>query len=65
MLDSKEVENIRLQTSSHVGRILVLFVGNLRLVVEAVVAESLQLFAGRLFAFRRSVVVAKSAFTVC
>jgi hypothetical protein len=52
-------QNIRFQACSNVCRVLVLFFGDLGLVVEAVVAESLELFAGVFFAFGGGVGVAE------
>jgi hypothetical protein len=57
---SPVVSNIRFEACDHVGRVLVLLFGDLGLVVEALVAEGLELFAGVLFAFGSGVVVAES-----
>ena len=52
--------NIRLKASGNVCRVLVLLFRDLGLVVEALVTQSLELFACVLFAFGGGVVVAES-----
>ena len=55
-----KMSNVRFQTCSNVCRVLVLLRGDHGLVVEALVAQSLELFAGVLFAFGGGVGVAES-----
>jgi hypothetical protein len=52
-------QNIRLEAGGNVRRVLVLLLGDFRLVVEVLVAQSLELFARVLFAFGGGVVVAE------
>jgi hypothetical protein len=56
----EDCQNIRLEAGGNVCRVLVLLLGDLGLVVEALVAQSLKLFARVLFAFGGGVVVAES-----
>ena len=56
-----DVSDIRFQACGNVCRVLVLLLGDLGLVVEALVAQGLELFARMLFAFGGGVVVAESA----
>ena len=54
------VKNIRFEACGNVCRVLVLLFRDLGLVVEALVAQGLELFACVLFAFGGGVVVAES-----
>jgi hypothetical protein len=56
----EDCQNIRLEAGGNVCRVLVLLLGDLGLVVEVLVAQSLELFARVLFAFGGGVVVAES-----
>jgi hypothetical protein len=57
--DFSTPSDVRFQASGNVCRVLVLLLGDLGLVVEALVAQSLELFARVLFAFGGGVVVAE------
>ena len=55
------VKNIRFEACGNVCRVLVLLLGDLRLVVEGLVAQGLELLARVLFALGSGVVIAESA----
>jgi hypothetical protein len=56
---NQRCQNVRFQASGNVYRVLVLLLRDLGLVVEALVAQRLELFACVLFAFGGGVVVAE------